>query len=548
MNFTSYNRSDILSSASSSQFDLIVIGGGITGAGILLDGVSRGLNVLLLEMRDFASGTSGRSTKLIHGGLRYLKNFEFRLVADVGKERAIVYRNGPHVTKPEPMLLPILKGRSMGKWMASFGVWLYDYLAGVRKEERRKVLSAQELNRIEPMIPAEKVRGGILYYEYRTDDSRLTLEIIKKAVEMGGMVVNYCSAEEFIFENKKISGLIVKDGITGNRIELKSKYIVNAAGPWVDQLMQKDKTTVPVTLILTKGVHLVFSYEKLPVRRSLYFENTDGRMIFIIPRDGKTYIGTTDTFYTGDIAEPEAEMEDIDYLLKAAREVFPETGLKREDMESCWAGLRPLIREEGKNPSEISRKDELFESPSGLITVAGGKLTGYRKMAEKVMDRIAERMDKDFGKSLVSCRTLAIPYSGGDIPGKNLEKFIKENIKKGKKSGLPEEETKALIEIYGSNFLYLLNILEEKKEELIQSSLPPILFAKLIYAMEHEFCLKASDFFIRRTSMLYFDKQNMLKWKEQVINVMKKKLLWTDEVERENREEIERVLDKSQSN
>ena len=374
------------------QWDVLVIGGGITGAGIALDAASRGMKTALVEMQDFAAGTSSRSTKLVHGGLRYLKQFEVKMVAEVGKERAVVYENGPHVTTPEWMLLPIYKGGTFGMFTTSIGLMLYDYLAGVKRGERRKMLGVEQTLAREPLLGREGLKGGGYYVEYRTDDARLTMEVMKKAAQLGAAPVNYAKVEELLYDGGKLTGVSVRDLVGGGTYQVRARKVVNATGPWVDELREMDRSRKGKTLRLTKGIHLVFDQSRFPLKQAVYFDTPDGRMVFAIPRDGKTYVGTTDTDYTGDTAHPVMTSADRDYVLAATNGMFPGVKLTAEDVESSWAGLRPLIYQEGKSPSEVSRKDEIFRSESGMLTIAGGKLTGYRKMAEMVTDMIAGQL------------------------------------------------------------------------------------------------------------------------------------------------------------
>jgi glycerol-3-phosphate dehydrogenase len=377
MNFSSIHRKDFVEQLASTQFDLLVIGGGITGCGIALDAALRGMKVALIEKNDFASGTSSRSTKLIHGGLRYLKQLEIKLVHDVGSERAVVHRNARHVVIPEKMLLPIVENGSLGKNSSSLGLLVYDLLAGVKKDERRKMLNKHDTLKAEPLLAKDKLVGGGLYFEYRTDDSRLTIEIAKSAFANGATLLNYAESKGFVYNSdKKITGAKVIDNISGQEFEVKASVVVNACGPWVDLLRKEDNSLKGKRLLLTKGVHLVFPYEKLPLQQAAYFDVGDGRMIFAIPRNSITYVGTTDTVYNQSIDKPQCSKEDVEYLLKAVNNIFPTLQLKQQDIVSSWAGLRPLIFEDGKSASEVSRKDEVMISDSGLISIAGGKLTG----------------------------------------------------------------------------------------------------------------------------------------------------------------------------
>src|SRR5699024_10685345 len=265
---SSYQRQDIFQELTAKELDVLVIGGGITGAGIALDAVTRGMKVGLVEMQDFAAGTSSRSTKLVHGGLRYLKQLEVKMVADVGKERAIVYENGPHVTSPEWMMLPFHKGGTFGPFTTNVDLMVYDFLAGVKKSERRQMLTPQEALQKEPLIKRENLKGAGYYVEYKTDDARLTIEVMKKAVQKGAHAINYAKVTEFIYHDSgKIAGVVVTDQINGTSYKLYAKKIINAGGPWVDELREIDGSKQGKALHLTKGVHLVFSQARFPLKQ-----------------------------------------------------------------------------------------------------------------------------------------------------------------------------------------------------------------------------------------------------------------------------------------
>lgn len=465
------------------EYDLLVIGGGITGCGIALDAIARGLSVALVEMQDFAAGTSSRSTKLVHGGLRYLKQFEIKEVAELGKERAIVYENGPHVTTPVWMLLPFHKGGTFGKYSTNLGLRVYDFLAGVKRAERRYMLSTGQTIEKEPLVKTEGLLGGGMYVEYRTDDARLTIEVAKAAIERGATLLNYIKAENFLYnEQQKINGIVAMDLLTNHTIEIRAKAVVNAAGPWVDDVRTIEGKQAGKHLILSKGVHIVFDESKFPLKQAVYFDTPDGRMVFAIPRQGKTYVGTTDTFYEGDARNMDIYQEDRDYIMNAIRYMFPSVKVTDADIESSWAGVRPLIHEDGKNPSEISRKDEVWISPSGLVTIAGGKLTGYRKMAETVLNTITQELEQQFGIKSSPCTTKNIPISGGHIGGSSkFYAFLYDYTRVGKKIGLSEEEAKFLTQHYGSNVEIVFNYVKEG-----HPILPSWLYAQLMYGIHHE--------------------------------------------------------------
>lgn len=543
LSFSSTNRTMILEKMKETFYDILIIGGGITGSGIALDAASRGMKVALLEMQDFAGGTSSRSTKLVHGGLRYLKQLEVKMVAEVGKERAIVYENGPHVTTPEWMLLPIYKGGTFGKLSTSIGLRVYDYLAGVKKSERRKMLTASETFLREPLLNKEGLKGGGLYVEYRTDDARLTIEVLKEGVKHGADAVNYAKVEKLLYENGRISGARVVDQINRKNYQIRAKKVVNAAGPWVDSLRDMDGSKKEKHLQLTKGIHLVFDQSKFPLKQAIYFDTEDKRMIFAIPRDGKTYVGTTDTVYKDDMLHPRMVREDKDYVLAAIKFMFPSLNIKEADIESSWTGVRPLIYEEGKSASEISRKDEVWISDSGMITIAGGKLTGYRKMAETVVDLIGKQLFKEYQETFDACKTKSLPISGGDIGGsKNLPTFGVGKTEEGQKLGFSKEDVLSLVSRYGSNVDKLFRIAEKGNAKGYGSALPLDIHVQLLYAIHEEMAVTPLDFFIRRTGALFFHIHWVQKWKGKVLEVMARELFWTKEMTEQHRTQLEKHI------
>ncbi|WP_223595152.1 glycerol-3-phosphate dehydrogenase/oxidase [Neobacillus bataviensis] len=530
MKFSNLFRNGIVNKLKNDQFDVLIIGGGITGAGIAFDAAVRGMSTALVEMQDFAAGTSSRSTKLVHGGLRYLKQFEVKMVAEVGKERAILFENGPHVTTPEWMLLPMHTGGTFGKFSTSIGLWIYDFLAGVKKSERRTMLSKEETLAKEPLVKKDGLLGAGYYVEYRTDDARLTIEVMKAAVEKGAIALNYTKAKKLIYENGRVVGILAEDQLTGENYEVRAKKIVNAAGPWVDTIRELDKSKKGKTLQLSKGVHLVIDQSRFPLKQAIYFDTPDRRMVFAIPRDQKTYVGTTDTFYNEDAVNPTMTVSDRNYIICAINYMFPDVLITEKDIESSWAGVRPLIYEEGKDPSEISRKDEIWESHSGLITIAGGKLTGYRKMAETIVDLLAEKFRIEENRSFPSSQTKYLPISGGNVGGtKKFAEFVSNQINKGEEAGLTHKEAEQLAKMYGSNISSIYELLKKNKEDLLKYKLPIDIFAKLVYAIEDEMAATPIDFFNRRSSAILFNIRLVEMWKNQVIDYMADKFSWTED-------------------
>jgi len=542
--FSGYKRTDIYHRLEQERLDVLVIGGGITGAGIALDAVTRGLSAGVLEMQDFAAGTSSRSTKLVHGGLRYLKQFEIKMVADVGQERETVYENGPHVTTPQWMLLPCYKDGNFGPYMTNIGLKLYDTLARVKKGERRKMLTPKETLAKEPLLKKQGLKGSGYYVEYRTDDARLTLEVLKKAVQKGAMAQNYAKVVDFIYEDGLVKGVVTEDQIDGEKREIYARKVINAAGPWVDELREKDGSNQEKSLYLTKGVHLVFNGQTFPLKQSVYFDAPDGRMIFAIPRDGKTYVGTTDTCYEGDTAHPTMTVDDRDYLIRCIEYMFPDLSITSDDVESSWAGLRPLIHEDGKDPSDISRKDEIFTSESGLISIAGGKLTGYRKMAENIVDLLAGQLSDKLGVYLPESQTEELPISGGEVGGSDgFARFMDRKIEEGRALGLAEEQARGLTQMYGANVDEVFHRYYKLKDEDME--LDPLVYSMLTYGMEHELTVKPVDFFVRRTGALFFDIQWVHKHKEAAIGFMAREYEWSDEQVQEYTRELDVLLEEA---
>jgi glycerol-3-phosphate dehydrogenase len=537
MNFSFFNRQATLQKFDKKQYDVVVIGGGITGAGIALDASLRGLKTVLFEKHDFAFGTSSRSTKLIHGGLRYLKQLEFGLVKEVGSERAIVHKLAPHLTVAEKMLLPLNEGRGMGSLLTSFGLKLYDWLAGVKPEDQRRMLTRRQTLKAEPLLKPDDIKGSGLYAEYRTDDARLTIEIIKTAAATGADILNYCEVSGFIYEEGKLVRVKVKDILSGSVFEVRALSVVNATGPWVDELREIDQSKKGKQLHLTKGVHIVVPFEKLPIKQAIYFDVPDGRMIFAIPRGRTTYIGTTDTDYHGKQEDVVTTREDAEYLLNGVNETFPSVKLMLQDIESSWAGLRPLIHEEGKSASELSRKDEIFVSDSGLISMAGGKLTGYRKMAERAVDLVIKRSFED--RNLKKCETEKKKLVGAEFKNaKQVVTYIRLLEKQLKPWGF-NQYANYLVSNYGKQTDVILNYLKNlpgTKNDLALAK------SELWFCIHYEMVISPADFFIRRTGMLFFQMNRMYALLEPIIQEFKRYFEWSDEKTKREEEIVKKVI------
>lgn len=545
MQFSSKTRSEAIKKLTSESLDLLIIGGGITGAGLALQAGAKDMKAGLIEMQDFAAGTSSRSTKLVHGGLRYLKQFEVELVSDIVKEREVINHNAPHIVKPEKMLLPVYEeeGASFTAFSADIALDLYDRLAEVDNKWSYNLISKDEVLKEAPTIKEEGLINGGLYLDYVNDDARLTIEILKKAHELGTLVTNYVKAIDFLYDNNgRIVGVLAKDLLSDETFEIHATVVVNATGPWSDDIRNLQKVVEEERMYPTKGVHLVVDGEKLPVNRTVYTDTglEDERMIFIIPRGNKTYFGTTDTPYDGDLIEPPITTEDVDYLLEAVNTRFPKSNLTMDDIETGWSGLRPLILEEGEtDPSMISRGHDVFVSETGLVTIAGGKLTDYRLMAEDTFMTIEDELKMKKGATYPEGATENIPLSGGDLPeGLTMEDYIQENVNKGIEIGLTEDQSKKMIQWYGTNSEIVFSLKDETKGE----ELPLNLELALLYALEYESVITPIDFFLRRTDILLFSTEDLKHWKGIVVDYMADYLKWTAEEKKKQLKQLEETI------
>lgn len=416
--FNATRREGILEECRNRPLDLAVIGGGITGAGILRDAALRGLRAALFEKNDFAWGSSGRSSKLIHGGIRYLETKEFRLIFEGLKERHLLLKLAPHLVKPLSFLFPVYKGQRRQLQTVAAGVFLYHLLSLFRNVDRPRLFLKNRILNIEPMLRAEGLQGAVMYFDAVTNDAALTVATIGSAWERGGLAVNHAEVIGFLEEKNQTAGVRVLDRIGGKTFDVRSRWTVNATGPWSDLLRSKIGLG-PSELRPTKGIHLVLDRSRLRIQNAIVMLSpADERVTFCIPWQGFILVGTTDTDYSGNPDQAEADETDVRYLLNCVNHYFPLARLTPSNVQSTFAGVRPLLRGKRKDathPSQLSRDHKILSERRGFVTIAGGKLTSFRKMGEEVVDWIL-RSTPDWRVRTPEHPTRFMPYPRREIP------------------------------------------------------------------------------------------------------------------------------------
>jgi glycerol-3-phosphate dehydrogenase len=482
--------------------DVLVIGGGITGAGIARDAALRGFRTAVVDKGDFASGTSSHSSRLIHGGLRYLEQYEFHLVREASRERRVLLNVAPHLVHPLAFVLPSYRGARVPAWRLRAGLWLYDLLAGFRNVRLHRWLGRKATLRLEPGLRDTDLQGAALYFDAQTDDARLTLATMRAAAQAGALVASHADVTALLRPDGRIRGAAVRDVLTGQEYGVRALVVVNATGPWADQLRRLEAPDAQPLLRLTKGAHVAVPRQRVGhVRAMTLTSPLDGRVMFVLPWGDLSYIGTTDTDEDTSPDDVRATGEDVIYLLRSANWFFPTARLSPKDVVATWAGLRPLLRAEALDvaPSATSREHRVVEGPGGLLTIAGGKLTTYRLMARDVVDRVAARLHALDGRPRAPrAPTDRLPLPGGETA--DLDGLVKAATQRGAR----ESTARYLVGAYGSEAAALLNLVERDRA-LGQSIVAgrPELWAEVTHAVEREMALRLSDVLIRRLHLFY---------------------------------------------
>jgi glycerol-3-phosphate dehydrogenase len=514
-------RSQALAALSQDEFDVVVVGGGITGAGVALDAATRGYSVALIERSDFASGTSSRSSKLVHGGLRYLQNFDLGLVREALLERQLMVALAPHLVHPLPLVVPAFDGARPDR-LVGMGLNLYDVMSVDRDRlrsrrskrartereqgsqpsltvegaswspERHRVISGVEVLELLPALAAREPTSGYLFYDCQTDDVRLVLTVLGEAERFGAVCANRLNVTGLLEQDGRTRGIRALDAESGAELEVRAANVINATGVWADQLRPdelRDEAELP-RIRPSRGTHLILRHEDLPLVGGAIVPAGNGRTIFALPWLGRTLVGTTDNDYEGDLEHVRPSSEDIDYLLQAVNDFFG-VSLHTGHLAGAFAGVRPLISTgDPKKSVDISRKAELYETSSGMITITGGKLTTWRRMAKMTVDRLVERDARD-----APCRTHEIPL-GQAIAQQDLPRV----------EGVPAESYPALAARYGDAAHQVLALAAESNPahpELAQPIVPglPDLLAEVVLAARKEQARSVGDVLLRRTRL-----------------------------------------------
>ena len=516
--FSTLARPALLHQLATQAFDLLVIGGGITGAGIARDAALRGLKTALVERQDFAGGTSSRSARVIHGGVRYIESFQFAVVRQACAERNRLAALAPHLVTPMPFILP-----AYHKWSryakVQIGLSLYDWLGN--PAQRRQTLTARQLTAAEPGLSHQGLVGAMRYHEQVADDARLTLTTIRSAWQHGAVVLNYAEVQDFLKRQGQIVGAVVQDCLTNSTVEIQAQVVVNATGPWNDAVRRLDETAPLPTVRPNKGIHLVVPRAQLPIRHAVDFPAEGGhRTMYAVPWRHTCLVGTTDTDYDGDLDQIHAARDEVAWILASVNRAFPEAGLRPADILSTFAGARPLVNSDADKAYRASREHQITTSRSGLISIVGGKLTTHRVMAKAIVDLVAQQQH-----NTTPCVTDHTPLDAGLASVNDVATLVERAH--AATADLGDEIIQHLVTTYGSDGLTVLALAQEQPA-LRRRIVPdlPYLYAEIPYAIHHEMACTLSDLLIRRMRLIHEDKTQGLAYAEGIAQLMAQELAW----------------------
>jgi glycerol-3-phosphate dehydrogenase len=489
-------RGERLARLRSEQFDVLVVGGGITGAGIARDAAMRGLTTALVERDDFASGTSSRSSRLVHGGVRYLEHGHLHLVFESSRERRTLLRIAPHLVRPLRFTWPVYRDARVPLWKLGVGLFMYDALAVFRNVQGHRLLTETETWAEEPALNRDNLVGGASYYDASTDDTRLTLANVIAAEESGAVAVNHAAVVRMISEGERIVGAVVREDGDDTEVPVRARVVVNATGPWTDTVRAMDGDARAHAVRATKGVHIAVPRERLATHAALtLLSPIDGRVMFALPSTATTIVGTTDTPTDESPDAVRALSDDIEYLLTAANSFFPDARLTLSDVVAAWAGIRPLVASGFTGtPASASREHRIDRNVSGLISISGGKLTTYRSMAAEVVDVV----ERSLGRRRKRSKTNVVALPGGDI------RSFDEALRAAELEVGDSAVARRLVEAHGSRWreVAALTTAEPALARRIARDLPYLL-AEVVYAVEREMAMTLADVLVRRLHLAF---------------------------------------------
>jgi len=500
--FSAVTRRAALEAMASETLDVLVIGGGITGAGIARDAAMRGLRTAVVDAGDFGGGTSSRSSRLVHGGLRYLEHGWLKLVFEASRERRILLRIAPHLVRSRAFTFPVYRGGRRPVWQIWAGVWLYDALALFHNAHRSRLLGRRGVLQREPLLRERGLTGGAEYWDAQTDDFRLTLATMRSAHRHGALCASYTRVAELEKADGTVRGARLEDALDGTTRSVRAHVVVNATGPWSDRLRRLDDPAAPPLLRPTKGAHIAVPRARLGNAGAVTLTSPiDGRVMFVLPWGSLAVVGTTDTDCDESPDDVAPTHDDVIYLVRSANAVFPNARLQEGDVLAAWAGLRPLLRDGGATTAAVPREHRIVESGSGLISIAGGKLTTYRVMAAQVVDRVARRLHAlDRRPVPPRAPTDEEPLPGGDVADiATLEANLKDD-------GIAERVARRLVWAYGSEAGAIARLVRE--EPALGELLTPsghVLAAEVVFQAQREMALTLADVLVRRTSLVQRD-------------------------------------------
>lgn len=503
-------------------FDLAVIGGGITGAGVARDAASRGMRVALIEAKDFASGTSSRSSKLIHGGIRYLENFEFGLVFEALSERQRLFDIAPHLVHPLRFLIPIYKGGRVPAWKMGLGMIAYDALSLFEAPELHEYFNARELAREFPLLRTKDLTGGFRYSDAYMDDDRLVLETLRSARAYGAEMANYVKAVGAVTDNGKVRAIECTDLEGNHTFVLAARQIVSSVGPWTDRLGQTLLKDWKPVMRPSKGIHLTFPRSRFPLKDAVVM-GAESRIVFAIPRHEMVIVGTTDTDFSLDPSRVRTETEDVDYLLRVVDRYFPGAGITAADIIGCYAGVRPLIDDGSQSESKTSREHLIWTDRSGVTFVAGGKYTTYRNMARQTVDAVLDRMPVEDRARFAHNRTLE-PLNPLVTP-ELWERAKAEQPSWARSAGIHPMIARHLADRHGLEGRTILT--DGLFERLRSNNAEEWLWcAEALHAVDNTMCLHLADFYFRRTPLVLARPDHGIPFAKAIAETMASRLGW----------------------